>query len=351
MSMLIGEPFSIVEAKAIAHLADRGAPVVVAANDPPWSAMAAEVAARVDVLSVVQAWEMDLAHLQTSAQRVRAEVDPAKLAEAVVVGLGGGTALDTAKYLALALGRPLVQIPGITSVDAGFTDAIGVRDQGRVRYIGSVRPECVVLDLGLIRSAPARLNQAGIGDVLSCHTGLFDWRLAAAAGDGPAWDDALGALGAGLLDELEFAVHEIAAVSETGVRFLADAYRRIGAACAAAGHSRFEEGSEHFLAYALEHRTGTHFVHGEVIAMAVVAMAEIQGNDPGRVLRIVEASGVRAHPDDLGIERDEFEAALWGLARYARAEGLDMSVVDYVLVDEPSVQRAWDSVCSLPRRG
>ena len=72
----------------------------------------------------------------------------------VIVGFGGGTALDTAKYLAWKRGLPLVQIPTITSVDAGFTDAIGVRADGHVRYVGTIEPEEVVLDIDLIRSAP-----------------------------------------------------------------------------------------------------------------------------------------------------------------------------------------------------
>ncbi len=46
-----------------------------------------------------------------------------------VVGLGGGSALDTAKFIAWKTGKRLIQIPSITSVDAGFTDAIGVRER------------------------------------------------------------------------------------------------------------------------------------------------------------------------------------------------------------------------------
>jgi glycerol dehydrogenase-like iron-containing ADH family enzyme len=104
---------------------------------------------------------------------------------------------------------PLVQIPTITSVDAGFTDAIGVRSEGRVRYVGTIVPEEVVLDIELIRSAPARLNRAGIGDVLSCHTGLHDWRAAVGAGEGVAWNDAGADLGLTLLAELDSMVADI----------------------------------------------------------------------------------------------------------------------------------------------
>jgi glycerol-1-phosphate dehydrogenase [NAD(P)+] len=242
-----------------------------------------------------------------------------------------------------------VQTPSITSVDAGFTDAIGVREGGVVRYVGTVVPEVVVLDLPLIRSAPAGLNRAGVGDVLSCHTGLFDWRLASSAGLGRPWHDGLATLGATLLDQLEEAAAEIAQVTVDGVRFLADAYRRIGAACAWAGHSRFEEGSEHFWAYAYEHATGAHPVHGEIISFAVCAMAHVQGNDPDRARRIVERAMVRAHPDDLGVSEAAFRASLSGLRDHSRATGLDVSVVDLVDVTPRQIDAAWAAVCSLPR--
>ena len=349
MDPSLGNPFDTIEADAVETLAALEAPLIVAANDPPWTALAARLPDRVELLATVDAWDMELAHLRQRAIEITESIDPDRLASSVVIGIGGGTALDTAKFLAWTLERPLVQIPSITSVDAGFTDAIGVRDGGRVRYIGKVVPERVVIDLPLVRSAPPRLNRAGIGDVLSCHTGLFDWRLATDHGHGHPWNDTLAGLGATLLDELEAAADDIAAVSDDGVRFLADAYRRIGAACAAAGHSRFEEGSEHFWAYAYEHATGAHPVHGEIISFAVCAMSHVQGNEPDRAARIVQRSKARAHPDDLGITHDDFVRALEGLAAYARAEQLDMSVVDLRPIDRAAVDAAWTFVQSLPR--
>ena len=136
-----------------------------------------------------------------------------------------------------------------------------------------------------------------------------------------------------------------------GVRFLANAYRRIGAACAHAGHSRFEEGSEHFWAYAYEHATGAHPVHGEIVAFGVCAMAHIQGNDPERALRIVARCGVRAHPLDLGITQADFGSCALGLAEYSRSAGLDIAFADLHEITPDAIDEAWRFVCELPRRG
>ena len=336
----LGEPFECVERSAIDTLNSLGA-YLIAANDPPWSSIVDQVPAPV---TVVSAHDMEVAKLDRDVEHTADD------GAEVVVGFGGGTALDTAKYLAWKRGLPLVQIPTITSVDAGFTDAIGVRAEGRVRYVGAIVPEEVVLDIDLIRSAPAHLNRAGIGDVLSCHTGLHDWRAAVDAGEGVAWDDTAAELGEALLAELDSVIADIRECTPDGIRWLADCYRRIGAACAALGHSRFEEGSEHFWAYAYEHATGAHHVHGELISFAVVAVAHVQDNDPEFAHGVVSRAGVRAHPDDLGISRAEFVDNLVGLRAYSHAEGLDVGLADLTDITIDDANQAFDFVATLPRQ-
>lgn len=335
----LGDPFDCVERSAVDSLRSMG-PYVIAVNDPPWSAISDRVPAPVTVIS---AHDMEVTKLDLDVERTADD------GAEVVVGFGGGTALDTAKYLAWKRGLPLLQIPTITSVDAGFTDAIGVRVDGRVRYVGTIEPDEVVIDIDLIRSAPPHLNRAGIGDVLSCHTGLHDWRAAVAVGAGVDWNDRAAALGTTLLGELDAAVADIRDVTPDGIRWLADAYRRIGAACAVLGHSRFEEGSEHFWAYAYEHATGAHHVHGELISFAVVALAHVQGNDPETAHHVVSSAGVRAHPDDLGVTRAQFVDNLLGLRAYAHAEGLDVTVADLTDITRADADAAFDFASSLPR--
>jgi glycerol dehydrogenase-like iron-containing ADH family enzyme len=58
-----------------------------------------------------------------------------------IIGLGGGTAIDTAKYLAWRTGLPLILVPSALTVDAPFTDSAAVRRDGRIHYTGSVAPE------------------------------------------------------------------------------------------------------------------------------------------------------------------------------------------------------------------
>jgi glycerol-1-phosphate dehydrogenase [NAD(P)+] len=335
------DPFDIRYADLCEVAREFASTAVFAVNDPPWSSLSEEIPG---VLQVIHATSMEEADLEALAARVS---DRATIA----IGIGGGTAIDTAKYIGWTRGIPMLFMPTIASVDATFTDAVGIRRDRRVVYVGKVRPQEVILDLPRIAAAPNRLNRAGIGDILSCHTGLFDWRFATDHHEGPAWNNELGALGASLLDDLEAAAPQINVGDVNGIDFLMQAYRRIGAACAAAGHSRFEEGSEHFFGYALEEDTGRHFVHGELISMCVVAMSTVQGNDPDRAIRIIEQAGTLAHPDAVGIDEVTFRTNLARLASYARQENLDFSWISDHPVTNELADAAWEAVCALPGKG
>jgi glycerol dehydrogenase-like iron-containing ADH family enzyme len=332
------EKFPLAEGSAVAVLSEVG-PYTLVASDPPWSSLAPLVPPPARLIEPKSVEVASLDRLLVGEPSTE-----------VVVGLGGGLALDTAKYIAWKTGKRLVQVLSIASVDAGFTKAIGVRVDRKVSYVGGIVPEAVVLDIDLVGSAPPHLNRAGIGDVLSCHTGLFDWRLAADRGEGVPWDETYAAQSRELLRDLATHTDEIRMVTSDAIRWLVSAYRTIGALCGAAGHSRFEEGSEHFLAYAYEHLTGKKQVHGELVSMCAVAVATLQQNDPENVRRIVTESGTRANPMDLGIDRVAFSSAVAKLPNYTRSEGLDFSIVQVADLNDEVVDEMWGSVVTLPRR-
>jgi glycerol-1-phosphate dehydrogenase [NAD(P)+] len=256
-------------------------------------------------------------------ERVESELPPA----GTVVGLGGGMVLDMAKYVAWRRGIEPVLVPSIASVDACVTNTIAVRDGGRVRYVGFVVPQVVLADFDLIQSAPPHLNRAGIGDILSIHTALWDWQ--AAAGRGLiSYDGDVARRTVALVDQLEARAEEVHAVAEDALRWLIEAYAAENALCLQVGHARPEEGSEHFFAYNVEHRTGRGYVHGELVGLGILAMARLQENEPARVERILRAAGVRFQPCDLGLSPADVEAALLTLPAYVKSEGLPYSVID-----------------------
>lgn len=266
-------------------------------------------------------------------ERAEAELSPAD----TVVGLGGGMALDMAKYVAWRREMEPVLVPSIASVDACVTNTIAVRDEGKVRYIGFIVPQVVLIDFDLVQSAPPHLNRAGIGDILSIHTALWDWRAAADRGL-IAYDDEAARQVAALVEQLEAYAGDICAATEAAIQWLIEAYAVENALCLQMGHSRPEEGSEHFFAYNVEYRTGREYVHGELVSLGILLMSRLQENEPTRVERILKTTGVCYQPRDLGLSQNEVETALLTLLTYIENEGLPYGVINERSLDAGVVE-------------
>lgn len=88
----------------------------------------------------------------------------------VILGIGGGKALDTSKLLAYQLQLPVVTIPTSAATCAAWTALSNVySDRGAFLYdVGLLKcPDVLVLDYDLIQTAPQRTLVAGIGDALA----------------------------------------------------------------------------------------------------------------------------------------------------------------------------------------
>ena len=122
-------------------------------------------------------------HFVRSMERADLEAAlPATAHFASFIGLGGGQAIDAAKYFAWRHGRKLHQFPTSLAVDAMYGQRAGVRDNRNVRYVGWAIPECVYFDYDIMAAAPAAINHAGIGDVFCFFTGVWDWDYASRIG-------------------------------------------------------------------------------------------------------------------------------------------------------------------------
>lgn len=88
----------------------------------------------------------------------------------VIVGIGGGKAIDTAKGVSRKLDLPLIIVPTIASNDAPTSRLIVIYDENHaIAEVLKLRrnPDVVLVDTAVIAKAPVRFLIAGIGDALS----------------------------------------------------------------------------------------------------------------------------------------------------------------------------------------
>ena len=104
------------------------------------------------------------ATLETLRQRVQTHQAD------VIIGIGGGKALDTSKLLAHQCGLPIVTIPTSAATCAAWTALSNVySEDGAFLYDVPLAqcPQLLVLDYDLIATAPQRTLVAGIGDAIA----------------------------------------------------------------------------------------------------------------------------------------------------------------------------------------
>jgi len=198
-----------------------------------------------------------------------------------IVGIGGGTACDTAKFLAwkfkeeFNFNLELYLIPSIISVDAFLCSSIAVRIDNKVNYVGESNPKEIIIDYDLIGKAPKLLNRAGVSDTISITSALGDWVIARDEINEKI-DQKVFNRAKDIATELLNARNEIRDVTEKGIKALVDGFYNEVVLCEEWGNARPEEGSEHFLAYCLESITQQHYIHGNLIGMNILISLYLQ---------------------------------------------------------------------------
>lgn len=96
----------------------------------------------------------------------------------VLLAMGAGAIHDIARYCANRLGVPFVACPTAASVDGFAGSQCSMLWRGVPAVMPGIAPTLVLADLDVIAQAPHALARGGIGDALSKHTALADWRIA-----------------------------------------------------------------------------------------------------------------------------------------------------------------------------
>ncbi len=238
----------------------------------------------------------------------------------LVIGFGGGTVLDLAKFAAFVSKTTLISLPTTLSNDslASPVAVLGTEGKARKSFRCTI-PDAIIVDIDVIKSAPDRQLLAGIGDTISKYTALFDWKLAGER-TGEAVDDfarmlshmACESILLGPEDELK---------STDFIRRLTDALVMGGLAMEIAGCSRPSSGSEHLFCHALEENHSDKVVvpHGIATAMGSFPACIFQGRKTEKLERVIKKYGIPVKPSANGVTEEIFVKA-WQGAAASRAD-------------------------------
>src|ERR1051325_9726882 len=100
----------------------------------------------------------------------------------LVVGVGGGTPLDVAKFVAAGERLCFLSVPTTPSNDGISSPIAVVRTAGRLESLPARMPIGVVAYLDVLHQAPAACIRAGVGDLLATFSAVADWELACQRG-------------------------------------------------------------------------------------------------------------------------------------------------------------------------
>jgi len=203
-----------------------------------------------------------------------------------VLGLGGGKALDVAKYVAFLARLPYLAVPTSLSNDGFCSPQSSLTVGGRRRSLPSAIPFGVVLDTAVCLAAPEILWLSGVGDLVAKLTAVADWKLAFHARGTPVDDFA-----ALLSDATVFQFMARPVRDPEGVKLLGTALMLNGIAMAICGSSRPASGSEHLLSHALDSLSAHPRLHGLQVGVATYLVSRLQGHNTEAIAGLFDATG------------------------------------------------------------
>jgi len=203
-----------------------------------------------------------------------------------VIGIGGGRALDVAKYVAFLARLPNIALPTSLSNDGFGSPNASLSIGDRKRSLPAAMPFGVIIDTDVCLAAPEPLWFSGVGDLAAKLTAVRDWKLAFHATGEPVNDFAALLSDATVSQFISRPVKDL-----EGVRLLGTSLMLNGIAMEVCNSSRPASGSEHLISHALDRISARPRLHGLQVGVATYIVSKLQGYQSDIISRLFEDCG------------------------------------------------------------
>jgi glycerol-1-phosphate dehydrogenase [NAD(P)+] len=253
----------------------------------------------------------------------------------LILGFGGGKVLDVAKLAAGRTNKKFISIPTTLSNDGVASPVSVIKNKKNIPVSHlTTAPYGVIVDLGVVKKAPVRYIKAGVGDLVSNLSAVFDTRLK--KGGEKVSKNILMLAETGPKALLKLKAHNIK--SDLFLACLTDGLIKSGLAMCLSGSSRPASGSEHKISHALDYMyPGRKTLHGEQVGFAAVFTMALQSNKYFNAVKKLYAKiGFPQKIKNLGISSSEFVEVVLN-ARKIRPDRY--TILEHIRPDERKIKK------------
>lgn len=219
----------------------------------------------------------------------------------LIIGMGGGKVLDTCKYVSYISKIFFISLPTTVANDGIASPIAVLKDkEGFTRSLGAKVPSGILIDLDIIKQAPIEFLKAGIGDILSNYTALYDWKIS-----GDNVNDFAYLISKTAFNSI-FYFRDKDLKSKKFLKKICEAIILSGISMEIAGTSRPCSGAEHLFSHYIDKYYFKNNLHGLQVALGAIVDCYFQKRNYIELIKFLKELNINVSPKKLNISFEEF---------------------------------------------